>query len=94
MGGTLMDADPWCHYTPRGGPVIEPFQNDGHIAITWSPRAEQRLARIPAFLRSMIRKRAEAYVAELGEQQVTPEHLAELSARRFSSNLPFKRPSL
>lgn len=94
MGGTLMDADPWCHYTPQGGPVIEPFQNDAHVAIKWSPRAEQRLARIPGFLRSMIRKRAEAYVAELGEQQVTPEHLAELSARRFGSHLPFKRPSL
>ncbi len=94
MGGALMDADPWCHYTPQGGSVIEPFQNNEHVAIVWSPRAEQRLARIPAFLRNMIRKRAEAYVAELGEQQVTPEHLAELSARRFGSNLPFKRPSI
>ena len=89
-----MDADPWCHYTPQGGPLIEPLQDDENVAMQWSPQAKQRLARIPGFLRNMIKKRAEAYVAELGEQEVTPEHLTELSARRFGSHLPFKRPPL
>ena len=88
-GGNLMDADSLCAYKPQGGAVIQPLPNL-HSTIQWSQQAEQRIARIPAFLRKMIRKRAEAYVAELGEHIVTPEHLAVLSARRFGGKPPFR----
>jgi len=43
---------------------------------------------VPAFLRKMVKKRAEAHVQALGETQVTVEHLATLSARRFGSDGP------
>ncbi len=81
-GADLMDADLLCTYQPQGEPVIQPLQN---LSIQWSLEAEQRMERIPAFLRKMVKKRAEAYVAELDQDIVTPEHLAVLSARRFGA---------
>lgn len=84
-----MDSDPVCVYQPRGGPVIEPLSDEVYSDMHWSAQAEQRLDRIPGFLRRMVKKRAEAYVAEMGLSCVTPEHLAELAAKRFgSSGLP------
>ena len=83
--GDLMEADSLCAYRPQGGPVIQPLPD---LQVQWSPEAEQRMARVPAFLRRMVRKRAEAYVAELGDLLVTPEHLAVLSARRFGGKPP------
>jgi radical SAM protein with 4Fe4S-binding SPASM domain len=83
LGGGLMDADPWCVYEPGGGALIQPL-SVGQSGIQWSPEAEQRLSRVPGFLRKMVRKRAEDYVRELGQTVVTPEHLSTLSARRFT----------
>ncbi|MEN8219084.1 MAG: radical SAM protein [Pseudomonadota bacterium] len=84
-GGDLMDADELCAYQPQGAPIIQALPD---LQIQWQPEAEQRMARVPAFLRKMVRKRAEAYVAERGEHIVTPEHLAVLSARRFGGKPP------
>jgi radical SAM protein with 4Fe4S-binding SPASM domain len=92
LGGDLMDADPVCVYQPRGGPVIEPLLNDAHSDIHWSDEAGQRLNRVPRFLRKVVRKRAEAYVAELGLTCVLPEHLAELAAKRFGAGGPPRGP--
>lgn len=86
-GGDLMDTDPWCTYAPQGGPVVEPL-TASDVAVDWSAEAEARLARVPSFLRPMVRKRAEAYVSELGQSRVTPDHLALLSARRFGASGP------
>jgi radical SAM protein with 4Fe4S-binding SPASM domain len=89
-GGDLMDADPVCVYVPKGDPVVVPLADAEHRSITWSLSAEQRLARVPAFLRRLIKKRAEAYVAGLGEQTVTPEHLSQLTAKRFGGSPPVR----
>ncbi|MFK5986298.1 MAG: radical SAM protein [Pseudomonadota bacterium] len=93
MGGSLMDSDPYCAYVPQGGAVIEPLQELTDTAISWQPEAQQRLSRIPGFLQKMIKKRAEAYVLELGETQVKAEHLKQLASKRFGSKLPFTKPS-
>ncbi|MEN8129545.1 MAG: radical SAM protein [Pseudomonadota bacterium] len=87
-GGQLMDADPWCYYLPQGGAVIQPLRQDELKEIHWTPEAEARLTRVPSFLRHMVKRRAEAYVTELGAQQITPEHLATLYSRRFGSGGP------
>jgi radical SAM protein with 4Fe4S-binding SPASM domain len=91
FGKDLMDEDPLCVYVPQNTEVIEPLSNSEHREITWSTQAEQRLSRIPGFVRRLVRKRAEAYVAEIGESVVTIDHLATLSSRRFGGNVP-KRP--
>ncbi|MES0328464.1 MAG: radical SAM protein [Gammaproteobacteria bacterium] len=89
MGGSLMDADPWCTHVPEGTAVIQPYQDEN--TIQWTSDAELRLSRIPGFLRAMIKKRAEAFVREQGEIQVTAEHLSLLAAKRFGGKIP-KRP--
>ncbi|MBI3916471.1 MAG: radical SAM protein [Betaproteobacteria bacterium] len=86
--GDLMGADPVCAYEPRGGELIAPLAAAALPAPVWSTAAEQRLARVPAFLRALVKRRAEAYVAELGEATVTPEHLSQLTAKRFGGAAP------
>jgi len=83
----IMQTDPWCHYVPQGGSIIEPFTEHADT-LSWSPDAQQRLQRIPAFLRKMVKKRAENYAREQGEQQVTIEHLTVLMEKRFGKNTP------
>ncbi len=90
--GDLMSADPWCSYLPEGGTVIQPWR-DQQNEVQWSPAAEQRLSRVPAFLRKMVKKRAESYVREQHERVVTPEHLDILVRRRFGSAGPPGRPA-
>jgi radical SAM protein with 4Fe4S-binding SPASM domain len=86
-GESLMDTDPWCVHVPDGSAVIEPLiEQPKNIA--WSAEAEKRLARVPSFLRKMVRARAENYVQELGLQAVTEEHLAALAAKRFGAGGP------
>jgi radical SAM protein with 4Fe4S-binding SPASM domain len=92
LGNDLMDADPVCAYTPGSGPTIVPLSSLENHHIRWSAEADRRLLRIPAFVRKLVKKRAEAYVAELGEQLVTPAHLSTLSARRFGNGGPARPP--
>lgn len=87
MGGSLMDTDPWCSYLPKDGSVIQPLSVATPSTVTWTAEAEQRLKRVPSFLRKMVKNRAETHVQELGEHQVTTEHMATLAARRFGDSL-------
>ncbi len=91
-GNRLMDSDEFCTYVPKGEAIIQPLQLLKN-SISWSEEADISLQRIPVFIRKMVKKRAETYVAEQGETVVTTEHLATLSARRFGGNHP-GRPSL
>jgi radical SAM protein with 4Fe4S-binding SPASM domain len=88
LGDDLMDADPICAYSPGAGPMLVPLSSLDNPHVRWSTEAERRLARIPAFVRKLVKKRAEAYVAELGEELITNEHLSTLSARRFGAGGP------
>jgi len=92
LGGDLMDADPYCAYVPEGGNIIEPFEELNNGSVSWDQQAQQRLSRIPGFLQNMIKKRAEAYVLELGESVVRAEHLSNMARKRFGQHLPFKKP--
>ena len=89
-GGGLMDTDDLCTYEPQGRPLVKPMADRVIGAPHWSPEAEQRLSRVPDFLRLMVRKRAEAYVGGLGEDRVTVRHLSDLSAARFGPAGPPK----
>lgn len=90
--GDLMEADPVCAYVPTGDRLVVPLADAASAAIAWDAAAQQRLARVPAFLRGLVKRRAEAYVAGLGEATVTAEHLSELTARRFGAAAP-QRPA-
>lgn len=92
MGGSLMDTDPWCSYLPKDGSVVQPLSVATSSTVTWTAEAEQRLKRVPSFLRKMVKNRAEAHVQELGEHEVTTEHMATLAARRFGDDGPPSMP--
>lgn len=91
-GGGLMDSDNLCTYRPQGRTLVPPIADGAEAAPRWTPEAEQRLARVPAFLRALVKKRAEAYVAGLGEGRVTARHLSDLAAARFGPAGPPKLP--
>lgn len=83
MGKSLMAEDPWCDYQPKGDAIIQPLMSEANDDIHWTPEAEQRISRVPGFLRKMVRKRTEEHAREQGEHEVTTEHLAALASRRF-----------
>lgn len=88
--GALMGEDFLCGYQPSGGATIEPLMAEG--SLPWTRDAENRLARVPGFVRRFVRKRAEIHAREIGADAVTAGHLDELARRRFGDALPFKRP--
>lgn len=91
QGGSILDSDPWCEYEPKGGPEIIPVQDIAADDIRWETEATVRIGRIPGFIRKMVKKRAEIYVAERGEKLVTCAHLDQLIARRFGDKVPFRK---
>jgi radical SAM protein with 4Fe4S-binding SPASM domain len=88
--GDLMGEDFLCGYQPAGGATIEPMLAEG--AVPWTSEAENRLARVPGFVRRFVRKRAETHAREVGAATVTAEHLNELAKMRFGNAPPFARP--
>jgi len=59
-----MDTDPWCVHEPSGAELIRPLGANNAGDVSWSAEAEQRLSRVPGFLRKMVKKRAEDFVRE------------------------------
>lgn len=88
QGEGLMASDPLCEYRPVGGSAVIPWPNQAASGIRWSADAEKRLERIPGFVRQLVKSRAEAYVSELGQTTVLPEHLTFLAERRFGKTPP------
>ncbi len=70
--GNLMGEDPNCEYVPKGGPVLQAFKPKPSEEVDWTPEAKARLARIPMFLRPVIKKKLEARARE-EHVQVTVE---------------------
>ncbi|MEO5363792.1 MAG: radical SAM protein [Magnetococcus sp. DMHC-8] len=75
--GDLMGEDPWCVHEP-------PAQTGPHAPIGtphWTPAAEERLAKVPFFLRSMVKNGVERYAREKGLPSITPELMMTLRSR-------------
>ncbi|MEE8393465.1 MAG: SPASM domain-containing protein, partial [Rhodospirillales bacterium] len=85
--GDLMGEDFMCGYQPRGGAVIEPMPIR-ESTVKWSPEAERRLGRIPAFLRKMVGRRVEDHVRQQGRATVAVEDMQTLMKRRFGDAGP------
>lgn len=85
--GNMMGEDSLCSYQPRGGAVITPMMPDSG-AMRWTQDAETHIARVPGFVRRMVRRRAEDHVREQGRSEVTKDDLTELARRRFGDAGP------
>ncbi len=97
-GGDVMAHDKSCGYEPSGDvDVIKPtgVTYGGAQApseLQWSPEAEERMARIPSFVRSVVMKRVEDYARREGFDVITPEVLDGVRKGMpvdFSKKLPF-----
>ncbi len=49
--------------------------------VTWQPDAEQRLKKVPFFIRPWVKRRAEAVARERGVREVTSRLLDEIKGR-------------
>ncbi|MBI2322932.1 MAG: radical SAM protein [Chloroflexi bacterium] len=84
LGGDALGADPWCLYEP------EPHAQERASAATpapaeqpmaWAAEAQERLGRIPTFVRSRVKQAAEAHARAQGLAAVTLDTLDELRRR-------------
>ncbi|HIP22789.1 MAG TPA: radical SAM protein [Rhodobacteraceae bacterium] len=85
LSGNMMGEDTLCTYQPQGGAVITPMR-PANGAMSWAEEAESHLARVPGFVRRMVRRRAEDYVRGEGRGVVTKADLTLLAKRRFGEN--------
>ena len=79
--GNLMDEDPWCIHIPDGSDIItppafnsqaEPVFDDGHKPV-WTREAEDRVKKVPFFVRSMVKGAIERFAVNNGCREITPE---------------------
>ncbi len=84
-----LAEDPWCGYIPRGGEVIKPpsFEKEQDDSSTmmlkpvWTREAEERLKRVPSFVRAMVRSAVERYASEHHCGTITPDIMEELKQK-------------
>src|SRR3989337_2651017 len=84
--GDYLDEDLWCQYKPEGGEKIGVSEMSEEMSLVWTKEAEERLNRLPFFLRSMIKGNVEKYATENGILSITPELLDELRRRRMGES--------
>lgn len=87
LTGNMMGEDNLCTYQPKGGAIITPLVPENNT-MHWAGEAEVHLARIPGFVRRMVRRRAEDYVRGEGRFEVTKADLTLLAKRRFGDAGP------
>jgi len=85
--GNMMGEDSLCTYQPQGGAVITPMMPEPG-AMRWAEDAEEHIARVPGFVRRMVRRRAEDHVRSEGRHEVTKADLTLLAKRRFGDAGP------
>jgi hypothetical protein len=67
---------------PFSGAVAEAYeQADQAGDIQWTPEAVERIERVPAFIRSMVRKGIEDYAADHGYSEIDSAVVAEVRDR-------------
>ncbi len=75
--GDLMAEDPKCAYVrPQGRAAEAPPGAPRTSGVTWQPEAEQRLQRIPSFVREFVKARVEQHALQQGMNTITAEFLA------------------
>ena len=86
--GDYLDEDLWCQYKPEGGEKIGVSEMSEEMSLVWTKEAEDRLNRLPYFLRSMIKGNVGKYAKEHGITYITPELMDELRKKRFGDKMP------
>ena len=98
--GDPLGADESCAYEPTGEvELIRPqarsvtYGSDPiERQLTWTAEAEERVERIPSFVRGVVVDRVETWARENGHSEVTAEMLSQMRSRMpvdFSRRRPF-----
>ena len=96
--GDPMGPDESCAYEPDGREeALEPprritYGADADRELPWSPEAEERLQRIPSFVRGVVASRLEDYARREGEDRITVELMKRVRREMpvdFSERMPF-----
>jgi radical SAM protein with 4Fe4S-binding SPASM domain len=96
--GDYMAEDVGCAYEPVGAEPVIPrpraaaYGEAQGRTLPWTAEAQQRLERIPSFVRGVVMKRIEDYAGRQGVHVVTAELLQEVRQAMpvdFSKRLPF-----
>jgi radical SAM protein with 4Fe4S-binding SPASM domain len=87
LGGDILGEDPWCAYQP---PQQVAVGNDA--ALLWSAAAEERLERIPPFVRDRVRLAVERHARACGFTEVTGVEMTA-TFESLGRKLPFGRPT-
>lgn len=72
VGGRTIDEQPLELVREMMQGRADAFLDAAPVAPAWSTEAHQRLARVPAFVRGMVKKLYSQYAAERGIAEVTP----------------------
>ena len=95
LTGDLLAEDPLCDYEPGKfprGDVEEKFKTQYGIslknsfvksdfAVEWTSEADERMKRIPAFVRGMVKKRVEKYCQDRAITVITEPVLTEIRSK-------------
>ena len=96
--GDLLGPDNSCAYEPTGDkPLVKPergitYGTSQEPTLPWSPEAEERMRRVPSFVRGVVTSRVESFARERGHEVVDLEVMAEVRRSMpvdFSKRLPF-----
>jgi radical SAM protein with 4Fe4S-binding SPASM domain len=95
--GDSLAEDPACGYEPSGEePLVVPravtYGSAVEPSLPWSAAAEQRMRRVPGFVRGVVTARVERYAAERGYPLVTEEVIDEVRSALpidFAKRKPF-----
>ena len=68
--GDFSGDDPWCVYQP-----LEYLPCKGVSLLVWTREAEERLQRIPPFIRKRVKLAVEQYAQANHENEITPAQM-------------------
>ncbi|MGI9038059.1 MAG: radical SAM protein [Gemmatimonadota bacterium] len=99
-GGDPLGPDESCAYEPDGSrELIRPAASavtygaePREPQLAWTPEAEDRVGRIPSFVRGVVVDRVETWARENGHNEVTADMLSQMRSRMpvdFSRRRPF-----
>ena len=99
MTGDYMAEDPLCSYQPGAHPEVPAalappveYGRPAATTITWEPDAEERMRRVPAFVRGTVVRAVEAQCRERGIARVTVDELERIRSGMPTPKLFARRP--
>ncbi len=84
-----LQEDRWCNYVPDGGAVVKisSFEEqtekfvDEALQPRWTAEAEERLRKVPFFVRNMVRAAVEGYARDNKCREITPDVMEAVKSR-------------